>query len=145
MAVDRTAWFQDLIRVEIRLYNAVDQRLQAEHDVTLGTVQLMMIMRRLGSCRVYDLVREIGITVGAMSKSVDRLETAGFCRRSANPGDRRSSLISLTAAGEAKLDAAEPVLDDEVRARTVGLSDRQVQQMATTLASLRSALEQDQS
>jgi len=144
MAVDRAEWFLDLVRVEIRLYTAIEARLQAEQEVTLGAVHLLLIIRRLGSCRVFDLVQEIGITVGAMSKAVDRLETAGLCARSANPGDRRSSLISLTAAGEAKLAAAEPVLHDEVRRRSASISDRSIQGMATALATLRSELERDQ-
>jgi DNA-binding MarR family transcriptional regulator len=50
-------------------------------------------------CRVVDISTELGITVGAASKLVDRLERAGLSERVANPGDRRSSLVRLSEAG----------------------------------------------
>ena len=41
----------------------------------------------------------LGITVGAASKAVDRLENAGLAARSPAVDDRRSSLITLTDRG----------------------------------------------
>jgi DNA-binding MarR family transcriptional regulator len=57
-------------------------------------------------CRVGDIARELVITVGAASKSVDRLESSGWVVRLPNPRYRRSSLLELTDAGPALLAAA---------------------------------------
>lgn len=130
--------FFDLVRVETRLYNAADARLRAEHDLGLGQFELLTVIDRVENCRVNDIVAEIAITVGAASKAVDRLENAGLCARSANPGDRRSSILGLTALGARKLEAARPTLDEELAALTevaplTGIADR--------LTALRAALE----
>jgi DNA-binding MarR family transcriptional regulator len=137
----RTSLFVDLVRVETRLYNLVDARLRREHGVTLGQVQTMQGIDRRGTCRVQDLAEEVDITVGAMSKAVDRIEAAGWCRRSANPDDRRSSLLSLTDAGRRVLGAAVPTFDDEVARRLSVVPDRALDGVADTLAALRRALE----
>jgi DNA-binding MarR family transcriptional regulator len=139
---DVTQLFIDLVRVETRLYNAVDDRLRATHGLTVGQYQLMEIIERRDGCRVYDIVQEIAITVGAASKAVDRLETAGWCRRATNPDDRRSSLLTLTPAGSRLLAEAGPTFKDEITARTRDVvSARALAQTAATLASLRTALE----
>jgi DNA-binding MarR family transcriptional regulator len=137
--------FEDLVRAETRLYNAIDDRLRTEHDLSLGQYEFMAIINRRGQCRVFDIVHEIGITVGAVSKSVDRLESADWCRRTNNPADRRSSLLSLTAAGSRLLARARPTVEAELAARVRGIgSPHAVQQTAKTLAALRSALEAHQ-
>jgi DNA-binding MarR family transcriptional regulator len=78
--------------------------------------------------------------VGGISKFVDRLESAGYCRRTPNPGDRRSSLVELTPAGRELFAAASEVVDDELE-RRIGavLSVRSREQFVRTLTRLRSA------
>lgn len=89
-----------LVRFETDLWNAVDARLHSEEQLTLASVHTMLVVQsRAGSCRVQDIADEIGITVGASSKLVDRLEASGMLVRAANPDDRRSSVITLTPKG----------------------------------------------
>ena len=83
--------FNDLIRFEIELWNAVDARLKREFDLPLTHFEPMSVMDRLPKCRVYDIASELGITTGGTSKLVDRIEANGYCRRLPNPEDRRSS------------------------------------------------------
>src|SRR3954454_4854427 len=87
----------DLVRVETRLYNAVDARLKDAGGLTLPQLELLTLVRDVPSCRVLDVSRSIGITVGAASKAVDRLEDLHWCRRAVDPADRRSSVLTLTA------------------------------------------------
>ena len=117
-----TELFQDLVRVETRLYNAADARLRAEHDLALGQFEFLTLIEQVPNCRVQDIARDIAITVGATSKAVDRLERAGLCRREANPGDRRSSILVLTDLGREKLEAARPTLERELVALTRGVA-----------------------
>lgn len=137
--------FIDLVRVETRLYNAVDDRLRAEHGLTVGQYELMRFIGERHNCRVYDIVREVAITVGAASKAVDRLERAGWCRRATNPEDRRSSWLTLTPEGKRVLARARPAFEDEITARAAGVvSPRALAQLGKVLDTLRAALEEHQ-
>jgi len=83
--------FNDLIRFEIELWNAVDARLKREFDLPLTHFEPMSVMDRLPKCRVYDIASELGITTGGTSKLVDRIEASGYCRRLPNPDERCDS------------------------------------------------------
>ena len=141
---DLTSLFTDLVRLETRLYNVLDARLKAEHDLPLGQFEFLRLIAARGTARVYDLAHDIAITVGATSKSVDRMESAGRCRRTANPHDRRSSLIELTPEGERMLAAATPTVEAELNT-WVGsvLPAENLEQLATMLSMLRQRAESD--
>lgn len=111
---DLTSLFTDLVRLETRLYNVLDARLKAEHDLPLGQFEFLRFIATQETARVYDLAQQMAITVGATSKAVDRLEAAGRVRRTANPNDRRSSLVELTPTGAEILAAATPTVEDEL-------------------------------
>lgn len=132
--------FDELVRFEIELWNAVDARLRADGGLPLTWFEPMQVIARLGSCRVYDIAEALAITVGGTSKLVDRVEAAGHCCRRANPGDRRSSLVELTPGGEELLAKATAVFEDELE-RRVGsvLPARSLQQFSATLTKLRAA------
>lgn len=80
--------------------------------------------------------------VGAISKGVDRLEARGWVVRDPNPADGRSSLVSLTRAGEALVSQAEATFRDyldELLSRT--LTSEQLASAGRALAELRRNLE----
>ena len=138
--LDLRRLFDDLIRFEIQLWNAVDARLRSEFGLPLSHFEPMSVMDRLPGCRVYDIASELGITTGGTSKLVDRIEASGYCRRLPNPADRRSSLLELTPAGRRVLAEAGVAFDEELR-RWLGepLPERTLRQFATALARLRAA------
>jgi MarR family multiple antibiotic resistance transcriptional regulator len=105
-------FFTALVRYEIDLWNAIDDALQRQGQISLARLQAVdVIAEHAGAGRVLDVSGEIGITVGAASKLVDRLERDGLAVRSPNPEDRRSSLIALTVAGTRALKDAAHVRD----------------------------------
>ncbi|NEY34532.1 MarR family transcriptional regulator [Streptomyces sp. PRKS01-65] len=136
-----TPVFADLVRVETRLYNAVNARLRAEQGLGLGQFEFLEIIDRVPGCRVLDIVGELAITVGAVSKAVDRLVAAGWCRRDAHPQDRRSSVLRLTSEGEKRLAACRPVVESELRSLTAAVPPEDLMRIAPALATLRAALE----
>jgi DNA-binding MarR family transcriptional regulator len=141
---DLTALFTDLVRLETRLYNALDARLKAEHDLPLGQFEFLRFIASRDSARVFDLAGEMAITVGATSKAVDRLESAGRIRRTANPADRRSSLVEITAAGRRALEAATPTIEAELQTWIGSVLPASVlDQLATNLSMLRQRAELD--
>jgi MarR family transcriptional regulator, organic hydroperoxide resistance regulator len=133
--------FNDIVRFEIELWNAVDVRLKNEVGLPLTHFEPMLVIDRLPGCRVYDIAGELGITTGGTSKLVDRIEASGYCRRLPNPGDRRSSLLELTPEGQRMLARAGALFDDELQ-RLLGsaVPERTLRQFATTLARLRAAI-----
>jgi DNA-binding MarR family transcriptional regulator len=137
---DLAALFNEVIRFEIELWNAVDARLKADCDLPLSRFLPLQIISRRAACRVNDIAEELSITIGGTSKVIDRIESSGLCVRRANPQDRRSSIIELTAAGERLLVVATASFDDELQLRLGSVvPDRALKQFAATLTRLRAA------
>lgn len=131
------ALFFDLVRAETRWFEQLDGDLFAEHGVHMASYDVLQVIDSIEGCRVQDIVREIGITVGAVSKSVDRLERDGWAQRVANPADRRSSLITLTDAGTELLGRATPFVNAAVEARLASIDDATRRALADGLTALR--------
>lgn len=141
MAVDPAGLFSTLIRYETELWDAVEARLRDAHGLDLSWFEPMQVIHRTPSCRVHDIAAALSITVGGTSKLVDRIEAAGWCERRPNPGDSRSSLIELTAAGRRLLAAATRTFTREVDGHFGSvLTPRAREQFAATLHQLREAL-----
>jgi DNA-binding MarR family transcriptional regulator len=106
--VDLRQVFDDLVRFETDLWNGIDARLRQDCDVTLGGLNVMLVVERAGSCRVNDIAAALSITVGGASQAVDRLEKLGHCTRRPHPADRRSSIVELTPSGRELVAAPVP-------------------------------------
>jgi MarR family transcriptional regulator, organic hydroperoxide resistance regulator len=132
--------FNDIIRFEIELWNAIDARLKNESGLPLTHFEPMSVIDGHPHCRVYDIARELGITTGGTSKLIDRIEASGYCRRLPNPDDRRSSLLELTPEGRRILAEAGVAFDEELRSRLGAVvPERTLRQFASTLTRLRAA------
>jgi MarR family transcriptional regulator, multiple antibiotic resistance protein MarR len=143
-AVCLARFFDDLVRTETRLYNALGEDLRREHGVTTTQFELLRYLRDHPDARVVDVATNFAAGIGAISKGVDRLEGRGLVARHANPADRRSSLVALTTAGSDLLAAAETTFGrrlDELVSST--LTGQQVDSIGTALAALRTALERN--
>lgn len=105
------ATFSRLVRVQTALWQAVDVRLRERHSVTLAHVTALQVVGETPGCRVQDIVTTLHITVGGASKVVDRLVGAGHVERAANPTDRRSSVLTVTASGRDLLGRVAPDVD----------------------------------
>ena len=132
--------YDDLVRFETELWNAVDARLHRDCDLTLARYETLRVIASRPDCRVNDIADALVVTVGGISKIVDRIEATGHCRRRANPDDRRSSIIELTSAGRRALAAASTVVDSELEQRIGSvLSASALKQLAAALSKLRAA------
>lgn len=138
----RRGLFDDLVRAETRIYNALGERLRAEHGIVTSQFELLRHLGEHPDARVADMATVFAAGIGAVSKGVDRLEARGWAARVPNPADRRSSLVRLTASGAALVAAAERTFDEELE-RLIGstLTDEQVDAVAGALGAVRRALE----
>jgi MarR family transcriptional regulator, organic hydroperoxide resistance regulator len=112
----RIQWLSDLIRLEIALWDRIDARLRAEHDLPLSFFESLFFIghSRDGSLQVGELARALRITVGGTSKVVDRIEAAGLIRREAAADDRRACNLLLTRAGKRALASASETYEAEM-------------------------------
>ncbi|CAN7438757.1 MarR family transcriptional regulator [Microbacterium sp. LjRoot45] len=109
----RVELLEELVRYETLLWNTVERGLSRAGSSSLATLLALRYLHQRESLgRVQDLAWRLGVTVGAASKIVDRLERDGLAVRRPHPDDRRSSLIALTPHGVRALADAETVAED---------------------------------
>ena len=85
------------------------------------------------------LAEATGLTTGAITGVIDRLERAGFVQREADPSDRRKVMVRALPAA---LEEVEPLFGPMQRAATTALSSYRVEELALLadfLARLREA------
>ena len=131
-------FFDVVVGYEIALWNAVDEVLAARGMVRLGHLHALRVLdAHEGQARVQEVSEDVGITVGAASKLVDRLERDGLAERQPNPANRRSSLVRLTPWGQRSL-ADGMAVAQEALDQAVG--DEDVEQVMAVLERLRARL-----
>jgi DNA-binding MarR family transcriptional regulator len=64
--------------------------------VTRTAMRCMEVLDRVGQLTAGDIARETGLTSGAVTAMLDRLERAGYVRRLRDAADRRRVLVELT-------------------------------------------------
>ena len=95
-----------------RLNTLIRSRLDevfAAHDLEFWEFDVLATLLRNGEPHQLtpgQLLDSMMITSGAMTNRIDRLESRGLVERVKNPDDGRQVLVTLTAAGLAKVDAA---------------------------------------
>ncbi len=133
--------FSEIVRLEIELWDAVDGRLRETPGISTGDFDVMQVVARTPSCRVYDIAEQLSVTVGGISKAVDRLERRGQVARRSNPEDRRSSIIELTPQGAEAFARAGAVVDEELALRLGSvLPADALAQLGSLIARIRSGL-----
>lgn len=68
-------------------------------------LKCVSIIVRHGPVAAGDIAKLTGLTRGAMTTALDRIERAGYARRRPDPADRRGVLMELTEKGREALDA----------------------------------------
>lgn len=84
--------FRMLSTQAVMLHQAVADTL----NLNITDYKCMDLIARLGPMTAGKLAEESGLTTGAITGVVDRLERAGYAKRADNPKDRRSVIIELS-------------------------------------------------
>ncbi len=77
---------------------------------TIAQNAILFLLKQKDGRTMTELSRILNIDNSTLTGLTDRLEKAGFARRSANPGDRRSSHIYITEEGAAQAEAAKVII-----------------------------------
>jgi DNA-binding MarR family transcriptional regulator len=86
----------DEIRASQRATDAVDEAASRAIGVNRTDGKCIDILEQHGRMSAGELARESGLTTGAVTAVIDRLERLGYVQRVADPGDRRRVLVELT-------------------------------------------------
>ena len=86
----------------------------------------MDIVDQRGRVTAGELAREAGLTTGAVTALVDRMEAAGLLRRSLDPTDRRKVWVELTPDAEKLGDEVYGPLNQTGQTHLDSLSDEQL-------------------
>jgi DNA-binding MarR family transcriptional regulator len=83
------------------------------------------------------LARETGLSSGAMTNRIDRLESRGLVMRRTDEGDRRAVIVSLTSAGKRVIDDAIGLRLEAADECLQGLSARERSELVRLLRKVR--------
>jgi DNA-binding MarR family transcriptional regulator len=106
-----TNWPQIDAEVEgiVTRVDKIQRYLQKAYRASLGEAGLTkekwkVLMALHGGVRSHGwLSRDLGVSTGAMTNRLDKLEESGLIRRIPDPQDRRGVLLELTTAGRDRL------------------------------------------
>ncbi len=107
---------------EVLFRNVVAERL----GVNVTDMQCLGLLFHKGLATPSELARHTGLTSGATTAMLDRLERSGLIARKPNPEDRRGSLIVLLKAGAARM---KPWFDSVGAAQAELISDYSEEQL----------------
>ena len=103
--MDRNDGFvSDAIVRVARLHRMMAGQLLRKVGLHTGQELVMMRLWETGPQRQADLVQALGSDAATMTRTVQRLEHAGFVRRCPCPADRRAAIIEPTPASLALRD-----------------------------------------
>lgn len=133
------------VRLWLRLLactNLVERRvsgdLRAQFDTTLPRFDfLSQLERNPGGLRMSEISRRMMVTAGNITRIADGLLAEGFITRKTEPGDRRASVVRLTAAGRRAFAEMARRHEGWIVQTFAGLSERERNQLYALLAKLK--------
>jgi DNA-binding MarR family transcriptional regulator len=131
---------------ELRALSTIQDRLDHYAAQRFGLnrtdLRALDLIGQAGTTSPTALAFALGMSTGATSAVLDRLEAAGYARREPDPDHRRRTLVQMTAAAEhLSAQVFEPVIR-ATAAHAAGHTDRQLRDIAAFLATHRHTLEQ---
>ena len=88
------------------IQQVVIKLVQTGNDLTLRQLAVMICCRK-AAATVRDVADTLQVSRSVISRIADRLADLNYIQRADDPGDRRSVLLELTAAGRKFVDALD--------------------------------------
>ncbi len=130
---------------EIRSYQTAVDRFD---EVAVGLLGInrtdgrcLDILEQRGPMTAGELARAAGLTTGAMTTLLDRMERMGYLRRTPHPTDRRRVMVELTEKMRRRIHGIYAPVGEEGAELLACLSDRQLELIADVMRTARELLE----
>jgi MarR family transcriptional regulator for hemolysin len=104
--------------------------------LSTGQIPVLYLLKDGASLTQKELARLVRIEQPTMAQLLSRMERDGLIRRSENPDDKRSSLVSLTPLAFEKLPLASAVLTEGNEEALKGFTDREIATLSKLLLRL---------
>ncbi len=108
--------------------------------LTVAQFRLLLFVRRNAGTSLSPLAEHLATSLPAASQLVERLVQAGLVARGQDPADSRRVELRLTEAGAAALAECDARTRAWLRERLSGLSDAELDGLASSLRELRDML-----
>jgi DNA-binding MarR family transcriptional regulator len=133
------------VRLWLRLLactNLIERRvssdLREQFDTTLPRFDfLSQLERNPAGLRMSEISRRMMVTAGNITRIADGLVADGLITRKVAPGDRRASVVRLTAAGRRAFTEMARRHEDWIVEAFAGLTERERKQLHNLLAKLK--------
>jgi len=102
------------------------QAVAARLGITSSDLECLDIMCLNGRVTAGELAAAMGLTTGAVTGVIDRLEQAGFARRERDPGDRRKVFVCALPAVERRIAPLYRSLQQTVAAEFASYTDKEL-------------------
>ena len=96
----------EAVASELRALDAsldlLDEGVADAFGIKRGDLRAMEVVSRRGRLTAGQLAEELGVTTGAVTGLIDRMERMGYFRRADDPSDRRKVVVLLTPKAKAR-------------------------------------------
>jgi DNA-binding MarR family transcriptional regulator len=103
-----------------------DQAVADYLGINRTDARCLEIIERLGGATAGRLARESGLSTGAVTTVLDRLERSGLARRTSDPADRRRVLVEITPAARKANEALYRPLVESAAEQLLGYSEEEL-------------------
>ena len=109
--------------------------------ITQGLLYFILYIGRHPGCTPSDLSAALHADSGHTTRSIRRLEEAGFVVRQTHPTDRRASVLSLTSKGQETVQASREMFAQWDEYLLQSLTDDQRHQLGELMVTLMHAMQ----
>ncbi|CAN5393222.1 hypothetical protein BH10ACT8_BH10ACT8_22500 [soil metagenome] len=101
----RVAAWRSFLRTYTHLVRQLEQDLQANHKIALGSYDVLVQLAEAPGhrLRMSELAAAVLLSRSGLTRLVDRMQREGLVRREPDPGDARGLFTVMTDAGRAAL------------------------------------------
>ncbi|TXI02627.1 MAG: MarR family transcriptional regulator [Rhizobium sp.] len=130
-----------LINMASRSFARLGERRVKALGFNIGQLPVLYMLRDGAQMSQKDLAKFATIEQPSMAQMLARMERDGLIRRTPDPADGRSSLVSLTEAARERLPAARKALDEGREAVLAGFSADEIQTLLRLMRRLNQNLD----
>lgn len=130
-----------LINMASRAFSRLGERRVKALGFNIGQLPVLYLLRNGAQMSQKDLAKFAKIEQPSMAQMLARMERDGLIRRTPDPADGRSSLVTLTELAVERLPAARQALEEGRANMLAGFSDDEVKSLVHLMRRLNQNLD----